>query len=322
MKNFCVAEKRGRISRRYGRLLAAAILLLCIFCALSAVFGGSASSFAFCDNSFAAVKTDVGVGAEAFLCDMPFYGFFPKEIVKRAEFYTSYRTSSTERKSNVCLAAKAIDGTLIEVGGEFSFNRTVGERTEARGYKKAKIIVGGRFIDGVGGGVCQVSTTLYNAALLAGLKITEFHPHSLPVSYVAPSFDAMVNSGSADLRFLNDTLSPVVIKAAADGEVLKITVYGEPMREKLIRKSVVIDKIAAPAEEVVADENGEFPELYEGERKVISYSRDGYKSEGYLIKLINGAPVSSVKIRTDSYLAVRGKIVEGKTPKPFEFRVE
>ena len=120
----------------------------------------------------------------------------------------------------------------MDINGEFSFNYTIGERTERRGYKKAKIIVGGEFVDGVGGGVCQVSTTLYNAVLLAGLKVVECHPHSLPVSYVEPSFDAMVNSGWADLKFINDTHNPVIIRARADGAKLTIQIFGEPMNER------------------------------------------------------------------------------------------
>lgn len=276
-------------------------------------------------NSFGAVKffeeggtggASVAGGAAVVYAEMPFYDLRPQKIVKRAEFYTSYTTSSPERKNNISVAAKALNNTFIDVGGEFSFNGTVGARTEARGYKKAKIIVGGKFVDGVGGGVCQVSTTLYNAVLLSGLKITEYHSHSLPVSYIAPSFDAMVNSGSADLRFINDTHNPVIIKTTTSESAIRITVYGEPMKEKFVRKSVITDKIAAPAEEVVADENGEFPELYEGERKVVSYSKEGYKSEGYLIKLIDGAPVASIKIRSDTYASLKGKIVEGRAKRP------
>ena len=249
---------------------------------------------------------------------MPFYNLRPEKIVKRAEFYTSFTTSSAERKNNIRVAAKALDKTLIDVGGEFSFNKTVGARTEARGYKKAKIIVSGKFVEGVGGGVCQVSTTLYNAALLAGLEITEFHPHSLPVSYIAPSFDAMVNSGSADLRFINNTGNPLIIFTETTDSQIKISIFGEPMNARFVRKSVVTEKIAAPAEEIVYDESGEFRELFLGERKVLSYSKEGFKSEGYLIKLINGSPVSSVKIRADVYASTRGKIVEGTKPRESE----
>ena len=253
-----------------------------------------------------------GCDTEQVYAEMPFYDLRPQKIVKRAEFYTSYSVSSRERKNNIFVAAKALDNTFIDVGGEFSFNRTVGARTEARGYKKAKIIVGGKFVDGVGGGVCQVSTTLYNAALLSGLMITEFHSHSLPVSYIAPSFDAMVNSGSADLRFINNTHNPVIIKTSVNDSTIRITIYGEAMKESFVRKSVITERIPAPAEELVADVNGEFPELCEGERKVISCSKEGYRSEGFLIKLLNGVPIASTKIRSDTYASLKGTIVEGK----------
>ncbi len=246
---------------------------------------------------------------------MPFYDLQPKEIVLRAEFYTSYQTSTDERKTNIMLATKSLDNVLIAPNEEFSFNKTVGERTEKRGYKSAKIIVNGEFVDGVGGGVCQVSTTLYNAVLLSGLKIIEYHPHSLPVSYVAPSFDAMVNSGWADLRFINNTHNPVILQASANGSILKIQVYGEPMKEKLVRKSIITSEIPAPEYEILTDTSHEFPDLYDGDMKIISYSKAGYKSDGYLIKTVNGIIISTIKIRSDSYSAVRGKIIKGTCPR-------
>ncbi len=242
---------------------------------------------------------------------MPFYGLKPEFLECRSQFYTSYSKSSESRKSNIVLAAKAINGTLIDVGGEFSFNRTVGERTTARGYKAAKIISGGKFVDGVGGGVCQVSTTLYNAALLGGLKITEYHAHSLSVSYVAASFDAMVNSGSADLKFVNNTDNPVLLFAKADGKKLTVSVYGEPMREKYERRSVIKSYIPVPQAEIVKASEGEYPDLYEGEQRVLSYGKQGLKSEGYIIKTVDGKPVASFKLRSDSYGALRPVIVEG-----------
>ena len=258
---------------------------------------------------FSALKITLPVRA------MPFYDLQPQKIVLRAEFSTDYSKSSEERKHNVRLAAKALNNAFIDVNGEFSFNRVVGARTEKRGYKLAKIIVGGEFTEGVGGGVCQVSTTLYNAALLAGLKITEVHQHSLAVSYVKPSFDAMVNSGSADLRFINKTHNPVVINAFADGKTLTVKIYGEPMREKYERKSVVLKEIE-PEYSVIADEAGEYSDLYSGERKIIKYGKKGLISEGYLIKKVKGKTVSEKRIRRNKYAAVNGVIVEGRAIKP------
>ena len=247
---------------------------------------------------------------------MPFYDLQPKTIVKRASFYTSYSTSSNERKSNIKLASSSLNNVLVDVNAEFSFNQTVGERTVKNGYKTSKIIVGGEFVDGVGGGVCQVSTTLYNAVLLAGLKITECHPHSLPVSYIAPSFDAMVNSGSADLRFINDTHNPIIIKTFANDSTLRVEIWGEPPLITYSRQSVVTGEIPAPKEKEVIDEKGEYQELYQGEKQVLRYSKAGLTSQGFLVATKNGKIISVTKIRTDKYNAQRGLVMVGTMPKP------
>ena len=253
---------------------------------------------------------------------MPFYDLKPEFLGLRAEFYTNYSSSSQERKNNIALAVKTLNNTFVDVGGEFSFNRTVGPRTEKRGYKTAKIIVNGKFTDGVGGGVCQVSTTLYNAVLLAGLRVSEYHPHSLPVSYVAPSFDAMVNSGSADLRFINNTHNPVIIQAFADGTTLKIRILGESMKERYIRQSDVLEYIEPPEEEIIYDDKLEYPELYEGESKFLQYGKRGYKSQATLIKVVDGKEISRKIIRKDKYLASRGVIIYGKAQPPVELEQE
>lgn len=242
---------------------------------------------------------------------MPFSYLSVDTLVLRSSFYTSYSSSTEERKSNIKLASKSLNGFFLDRGNEFSFNKVVGARTIARGYKQAKIIVQGEFVEGVGGGVCQVSTTLYNAVILAGLKVTEYHPHSLPVRYVMSSFDAMVNSGSADLRFVNNTLSPIYIKTYADDDMVKVEIYGSAMREKYVRKSRVLEIIPAPEEEIIVDEKGEYPFLRKGERKVLSYSKEGLVSEGVLVKVIDGKIISSNRIRKDRYNAQKGKIIEG-----------
>ena len=242
---------------------------------------------------------------------MPFYNLKPEKLTLRSSFYTTYATSTDERKSNIALAAKSLNGTFVDVGAEFSFNRTVGERTVKRGYKVAKIIVGGEFVDGVGGGVCQVSTTLYNAILLAGLKITEYHAHSLPVSYVAPSFDAMVNSGSADLRFINDTFNPIIIYAHADGQRLLIEIHGQKQNLSIERYSVVTERIPCEKEQVIVDEKGEYPDLFVGEYRFIKYGKAGYKSEGYIVAKKDGKVMFNRKIRSDKYNSTRGIVVYG-----------
>ena len=263
-----------------------------------------------------------GVSVKTASAQTPIISTTPKEFCLRASFYTTYYSSKEERKHNIKLASSSINDYFLDVGEEFSFNRTVGKRTEKRGYKKAVIILNGRYAEGVGGGVCQVSTTLYNAVLLSGLKVTEWHAHSLPVGYVAPSFDAMVNSGSADLRFVNNTSLPIVIKSSADDGVLKIEIYGERTRIKYIRKSVVLEEISPPEDQVIEDYLNEFPELLKGEQKVISYGKKGIKSNGYLIKQIGGKEVSVKLIRKDIYQPQAGKIVIGTADPPEELVIE
>lgn len=248
--------------------------------------------------------------------EMPFYDLHPSNIVLRAEFCTDFSTSSIERKHNITLACKSIDNYFLDVGGEFSFNKVVGQRTEKRGYKKAKIILNGEFVDGVGGGVCQVSTTLYNAVLLANLCINEYHPHSLAVSYVPASFDAMVNSNTADLRFTNNTHNPIIIKAKTQNDKLKIQIFGEKLGVLIATKSVITGTILPPPYLELKDDKGEYPELYEGESKLTRHQKNGIKSEGYLLIKQNGKILERKKIRTDTYSAIQGILVHGTTPRP------
>lgn len=301
------------------KLILCAVLIVCFIIFIPVLCKGSADAKTGENGVLVEVET-----AEqcANFNHTPFYDLNPQEPVFRARFYTSFPTSTVERKSNISLAAKTLNNTLVPPYEEFSFNRVIGPRTEKRGYKTAKIIVQGEFVDGVGGGVCQVSTTLYNAVLLAGLTVTEYHPHSLPVSYVAPSFDAMVNSGNADLRFLNNTRNPVIIKARVEGDKLFVEIFGEPMTEKYVRESVFKGEIPFESEQIIFDEKGEYPDLYEGDRRVISYGKAGYKSEGYLTKMINGKKIWTKKLRRDSYSAVRGKVVIGTAKRPVEIAIE
>lgn len=261
---------------------------------------------------FFTLFTVFAFNATAVLCfATPYYGLSPKEIVLRGEFYTTYSSSTQERKHNIELCAKSLDGAFVSSGSEFSFNAVVGNRTEENGYARSKVIVGGEFTDGVGGGVCQVSSTLYNALLLSGVTVTECHQHTLQVGYVAPSFDAMVNFNYADLKFVNDTKNPMYIKTFTDGNILKISVYGEPNDRKYERKSVVTQTIPC-VEEVIIDENCEYPDVKKGERKIISYGRDGIKSEGYLFEYdLDGNLLKIRRIRKNSYAPIKTVVIEG-----------
>jgi len=139
--------------------------------------------------------------------------------------YTTYYYPGN-RGENIWIAANALSDKIVKTGWEFSFNTTVGPRTYSAGYYNAPVIINGKTEDGVGGGVCQVSSTLYNAVLLAGLTPTERTPHYFPSSYVSAGRDATVADGSIDLKFRNDLNHPVYLKGFADGSALTICVLG------------------------------------------------------------------------------------------------
>ncbi|AHF07195.1 VanW family protein [Desulfitobacterium metallireducens] len=144
----------------------------------------------------------------------------------KAKYSTWFDASNTERTENVRLSAKALDGVVLTPGEEFSFNKTVGERTSSAGYKEAFIIVNDEFVPGLGGGVCQVSSTLYNATINANLEITERHPHSLEITYVPPGQDATVAYPYLDFKFKNNTSGLLLIRSAVQGNTLTFQLYG------------------------------------------------------------------------------------------------
>lgn len=140
--------------------------------------------------------------------------------------YTTAATSNLKRGKNIRLAVHSIDGTVLSPGETFSLNQAVGPRTQARGYRTAPVFMDAEKVPGIGGGVSQVTGTLFNAAALAGLRIVEVNPHSRPVAYIPVGRDATVALGSKDLKFKNDTGAPVYIAYHFDGRRLRATLYG------------------------------------------------------------------------------------------------
>ena len=144
---------------------------------------------------------------------------------KICSYTTYYKTSQYNRTVNLTLATKAINGAVVQPGETFSFNNTVGPRTAARGYKVAIVYSGGKMVYGIGGGICQVSSTLYNTVLNGGFQVVERWQHSLPVSYVPSGKDATVSWGSADFRFKNNKSYAIKIVATASGGTLTVSFY-------------------------------------------------------------------------------------------------
>jgi len=150
-----------------------------------------------------------------------------------ASFSTELTRAEWARNENVGVAARKLSGVYLVPGGEFSFNRLVGPRTAAAGYKDAPTFTPLGKLDSLAGGICQLSSTIYNAALLANLQIVERHPHSLTVRYLLPGRDATV-SEYADLRFCNSRQGPIRLIVELTGRQLKCTIMGsEPMQEQV-----------------------------------------------------------------------------------------
>jgi vancomycin resistance protein YoaR len=142
-----------------------------------------------------------------------FLGFSIVEVRAEvvSEYHSSFKDGNKNRIFNITRASISIDGTVIPPGKTFSFNGTAGPISEAGGYKKARIFINGKDAQGFGGGVCQVSSTLYGAALDAGLTVIERHPHSKEVGYVPKNREAAVSYGGVDLKLRNDFNYPVKI---------------------------------------------------------------------------------------------------------------
>ena len=139
--------------------------------------------------------------------------------------YTTYYRHGA-RGDNIAIATQQLNGVLIRSGANFSFNNIVGTRTANAGYKNAAVLVNGKSVPGIGGGVCQVSSTLYNAILLAGLNPTERFSHFIPSSYCPPGLDATVADNLIDFQFMNPLPHNVYILASADGRKITVQVLG------------------------------------------------------------------------------------------------
>ena len=222
---------------------------------------------------------------------------------KMSSYTTYFKEEDVGRCENIAIAGQLIDRVTIQPYGEFSFNQTVGKRTEEAGFQQAKIIVNGEYVVGVGGGVCQVSTTLYNVALKSGLCVVEYHPHTLRVGYVAPSRDAMVSSES-DLRLFNPHAFPVYLSVSVFKNGIRMTFYGKDEGYRYELSEKILEEISPPPPIV---------KWGEGE-KILRREQSGIKSEGYLEKYKGEQLLSRIRLRTDEYKATQG--IVGKKIKP------
>lgn len=238
-----------------------------------------------------------------------------ENLKRQSHFETNYATSNYARKNNISRAVDSLCGTVIQPGETFSFNETIGKRTTSAGYKEANIIKDGVFVKGVGGGVCQVSSTLYNALLLANINVSEVHKHSLPVSYVGAGLDAMVSWGSADLKFTNTSSSPIYIVGTSDGKKIAFEIFGNTNPENLVikTKSQILKSIPPQADKIVPDVEGKYADkiMFKGEYLRIKKAKPGYEAVSMLEYYKDGKLIKTKQLRHATYDAQRGVLAEG-----------
>lgn len=147
-------------------------------------------------------------------------------LIVLGSFSTTFPTGQTNRVANIRLGSSVLDGSVIAPGEVFSLNQRMGPRTVEKGYRVAPVFSGQQTVLGVGGGICQIATTVYNAVLAGDLTVVERHAHSKPVHYIAPGRDATLDYGSADLRFQNSTSAPVILRVRVEGGTITAVVLG------------------------------------------------------------------------------------------------
>lgn len=216
---------------------------------------------------------------------------------KLATYSTSYASSNANRSTNIALAASKINGTVLMPGEEFSFNGTVGKRTAANGFKTATVYSNGQVTTDYGGGICQVSSTLYNTVLKANLEITNRVNHTFTVGYVPIGLDATVSWGSPDFKFKNNRSYPIKIVATTSNKRLTISVFG-------LKEDVEYEV------ELVSYKTGTIPysivyttdsSLGKGKTKVVQSGSNGATSVAYKILKLNGKEVSRTLLSKDRY---------------------
>ena len=236
-------------------------------------------------------------------------------------FSTKYMTSNKPRAANVELAAKLINGTILLPGDEFSYNGSVGPRTAARGFKAASVYENNKMVDGLGGGICQTSSTLYAAVLYADLQVTERHEHSLEITYAPLGMDATVAYGSLDFRFKNNTSMPIKITTSWGGGVVSVNIVGTKENKNQTIK-INTDVISSTPYGTTEVEDKTLPA---GKRVEDAPGFKGHVVNTYKVIYENGVQVENKFLHKSTYTMVNRVVRVGTaaadptpTPKPTE----
>lgn len=226
-----------------------------------------------------------------------------------ATYSTNYDASNISRTTNLRIACQKINDKVVLPGEIFSYNKALGERTYAAGYKDAKVYENGAVVDGIGGGICQISSTLYNSILMSNMEATERRNHQFVTSYTPPGRDATVVYGQTDFKFKNTRTYAIKIKASVSNGVATVSIYGikEENEYSVSFSTKTISTIPYTVKYV--DDNT----IPSGTEKVSQKGTNGIITETYIIKSLNGKVVSNKLLSKDTYNAMQKIILKGAT---------
>ena len=229
-----------------------------------------------------------------------------------SEFTTKYDASNKNRSTNLQIAAEKINGLVLMPGEVFSFNKTVGKRTVEEGYKDAKIYADGGVVDGLAGGICQISSTLYNAVLHANLEIVERRNHTFTTSYLPAGKDATVVYGVTDFQFKNTRQFPIKLEASVKNGIAEFKIHGM-QEEKEYEIRILPVKTSSISHTTTFEED---PTLLPGQEKIVQAGHAGQKVTTYKEVRYNGQLVSKDVISSDTYSPMRTikKVAPGMVP--------
>lgn len=228
-----------------------------------------------------------------------------------ATYSTGYASSTAGRKFNVALAASQVNGTVLMPGEIISYNDTLGGVNAANGYKEAGIYVGNKVEQGIGGGICQISSTLYQTSVRAGLGVVERRNHSMPVAYLPVGLDATVYDPYTDLKLQNNYSSPIYFAASGNGSKATITIYGnlEEMGGKTYDFATEVYSKTEPKIEYINDATLNVGTEIEEQKPVT-----GYKVRVYLKTIKDGKVIETKQISNDTYKTVNKIVRRGTKP--------
>ena len=224
-----------------------------------------------------------------------------------ATYSTKYDGGNIDRTTNLRIACQKINDKVILPGETFSYNKTLGERSTATGYKYAKVYENGEVVDGIGGGICQISSTLYNSVLMSNLDIVERRNHQFVTSYTPAGRDATVVYGMTDFRFKNTRTYAVKIKASCSNGIATVSIYGIKEENEYTVSFSTKTISTIPYTVKYVDDNT----LASGTEKVKQKGANGIITETYIIKSLNGKVVSSKLLSKDTYNAMQRIILRG-----------